>query len=278
MKDFLKNNGLWILAAAAVISVAMALLSFFAGSPLVNLANTLTTPFRTARVAAVDWITDKQNYYQDTTALKAENEALKQQIAEMEAEIRQARSDSEENIFLRELLNLREQRRDLSDMETALITDHSTSNWTSTLTLNKGADHGIQVGNCALDGTGNLVGLIYEVGSNWSTVLTIIDTDTSIGAKIFRTEEIGLAQGSFSLMGEGLLRLNYLPSNCHLMPGDLIVTSGLGGYLPPDLVIGSVREIQADDSGAASYALLTPAVKLQELTKVCVIKSFEIVD
>ena len=280
MKDFLKNNGLWILAAAAVIAVALSVLSYFSptSSPLVNFTHSVAAPFRSARTAVFAWFEDKQNYYRDTTALQAENEELKRRLAEMEEAVRQARADSEENAFLRELLGLRTQRRDLSDFETALLTERSTSNWASTLTLDKGSQHGIEVGDCVIDGTGNLVGQISEVGSNWSTVLNVIDTDTSLGAKVFRTEEICLAQGSFSLMDQGLLRLNYLPANSQLMTGDLVVTSGLGGYLPPDLVIGSVQEVQTDDSGSASYVLLAPAAQLDELTKVCVIKSFEIVN
>lgn len=280
MKDFLKNNGLWVLAAAAVIAVALSVLSYFSptSSPLVDFTNSVAAPFRSIRTGVSSWFEDKQNYYRDTTALQAENEALKQQLAEMEETVRKARADSEENAFLRDLLGLRSQRRDLSDFETALIMERSTSNWASTLTLDKGSIHGIEIGDCVIDGLGNLVGQISEVGSNWSTVLNVIDTDTSLGAKVFRTEEIGLAQGSFSLMDQGLLRLDYLPANSRLMPGDLVVTSGLGGYLPPDLVIGSVREVQTDDSGAASYALLAPAAELDALTKVCVIKSFEIVN
>ena len=48
MKDFLRNHGLWILFAGAVIAVAPALLSYFStnASPLVDLANTITSPFR----------------------------------------------------------------------------------------------------------------------------------------------------------------------------------------------------------------------------------------
>ena len=87
MKDFLKNNGLWILFAGAVIAVALALLSYFStnSSPLVNLANTVTAPFRAVSASVSGWFADKQNYYADNKSLKEENEALKQQIAEMEA-------------------------------------------------------------------------------------------------------------------------------------------------------------------------------------------------
>ena len=67
MKDFLKNNGLWILFAGAVIAVALALLSYFStnSSPLVNLANTVTAPFRAVSASVSGWFADKQNYYAD---------------------------------------------------------------------------------------------------------------------------------------------------------------------------------------------------------------------
>ena len=280
MKNFLKEHGLWILFAAAVISVALALMSFFSNtsSPLANLANTVTAPFRNAYTAVADWFNDKQNYYKNTTALEEENAALRRQIAEMEATVRQAEADREENKLLRELLNLREQRRDLtSDLEAATITEHTVTNWTSSLTLNKGTQHGVEVNDCVIDETGALVGIISEVGINWSTVLTLVDTDTSLGAKVFRTKDLGLAQGNFSLMGEDRLRLDYLPADCQLLGGDLVVTSGLGGHYPAELVIGSVEEVQVDDSGSASYAIVEPKVDFDALTEVFIIKSFDIV-
>ena len=105
----------------------------------------------------------------------------------------------------------------------------------------------------------------------------MVDTDTSLGARVYRTQDIGIANGDFALMERGQLRLDSLPVSSQLLEGDLIVTSGLGGYLPPDLVIGSVSSLQADDSDTAVYAVLTPAADLGSLTEVCIIKSFEIV-
>ena len=110
-----------------------------------------------------------------------------------------------------------------------------------------------------------------------STVLTVVDTDTSLGARVYRTQDIGIANGDFALMENGQLRLDSLPASSQLLEGDLVVTSGLGGYLPPDLVIGSISSLQADDSDTSVYAVLTPAADLDSLTEVCVIKSFEIV-
>ncbi len=278
MKNFLKQHGLWVLFAAAVLSVAMAVMSVLSAnsSPLTNLTGILASPFRAGYTAIANWFNDLQNYYKDTTDLQAENAALRQQIAQMEETIRQAKADVEENAKLRELMNLTKQRREL-ELESAMITERSVTNWTSSLTLNKGTSLGIEVGDCVIDECGNLVGVIDRAGTNWSTVLTLVDTDTSLGAQVFRTKDLGVAQGEFSLMRENRLRLDYLPADCALLPGDVVVTSGLNDYYPSGLVIGSVEVVQKDDSGASSYAILTPEADLDSLTEVFVIKSFEIV-
>ena len=278
MKNFLKGHGLWVLFAAAVIAVALAVMSFLSttSSPLANVAGVLSSPFRSAHTAVATWFNDKQNYYKDTTALEEENAELRQQIAKMEAQIRQAQDDSEENAFLRDLLGLQTQRRDFV-FENARVTERSVSNWASSLTLDKGTNYDIAVHDCVVDATGNLVGIVSEVGYNWCTVLTVVDTSTSMGAQVFRTKDLGVAVGDFSLMGDGRLRMDYLPADCQLLGGDLVVTSGLGGYYPSGLVIGSVEEVQKDDSGASSYAVLVPEADLDSLTEVAVIKSFDIV-
>lgn len=278
MKRFLKQHGLWVLFAAAVIAVALALMSTFSytSSPLANVTNTIASPFRGAYTAVADWFNDKQNYYRDTTALEEENAALKKRLAEMEATIRQAEQDSAENDRLKKLLGLQSQRPDLtSDLQAAMVTEHTVTNWTSTLTINKGTNLDIEVNDCVISETGALVGLISEVGTNWATVLTLVDTDTALGAQVFRTGDLGLAQGNFSLMGKNRLRLEYLPADCDLLGGDLVVTSGLGNYYPAGLVIGSVEEVQVDDSGATSYAVLEPAVEFDALAEVFVIRSFD---
>lgn len=278
MKDFLKNNGLWVLFAAAVIAVALAVMSVLSNtsSPLTNLANTIASPFRSAYTAVADWFQDKQKYYQDYTALEEENAELKKQIASMEAEIRQAREDSAENEQLEQLLGLQEERPDLTeDIVLADVTEHAVTNWAATLTISRGTNDGIEVGDCVMDETGAMVGTISQVGTNWATIQTLVDTDTSLGAQVFRTGDLGIAQGNFSLMEENRLRLDYLPADCDLLGGDLVLTSGLGGFYPAGLVIGSVEEMQKDDSGAASYAVLVPAVDFSELQQVVVIRSFD---
>ena len=278
MKNFLKQHGLWVLFATAIIAVSLALLSFFSNtaSPLANITGVITSPFRAAYTSVAQWFNDKQAYYEDNKALEKENQELKVQIADMEEQVRQAQSDSDENTRLRKLLNLREKRKDF-EFEPATITERSNSNWMSSLTLNQGTDQGVAMNDCVVTEEGSLVGLVSEAGLNWCTVLTILDTDTSLGAQVFRTNDIGVAEGDFSLMSKGKLKLSYLPAKCDLLNGDLIVTSGLGGYYPSGLVIGAVDEVRLSDSGSTQYAVLTPSADIEGLSEVFIIKSFDMV-
>ena len=280
MKDFLSKNGIWILLAAVIVTVTMAALSAFGtgvATPLQNAAGVLSAPFRAGFSAVTNWVDDRIRFADDYDALKEENAELKKRVAKLEEENRQAQADSAENKRLRELLNLRPQERNLQ-FESAMVVDHTSSNWTRTLTLNKGSSMDIAPKDCVINSEGYLVGVITEVGTNWATVLTTIDTDFEIGATVFRSGEAAIASGDFNLMGEKLLKLNYISSESALLNGDLVLTSGLGGYYPEGLVIGSVEEVITDDSGAMDYALLTPAVNFDELTEVFVITDFTIVD
>lgn len=279
MKDFFERHGLRLLAIAAAIAVVLSALSYFAStsSVLRNALGVAASPLRSAVYSVQTWFADKQRYYTDYTALLEENEALRQEIAELRQGERQAQLDRDENALLRELMGLREQRRDFV-FESAKILEHSDTNWTSTLTLDRGTNCDIAVNDCVVSSEGYLVGIVSEVGANWARVLTVIDTDTELGARIFRTSEVAVAEGDFTLMGQKRLKLSYLPPAASLLAGDYIVTSGLGGYYPSGLVIGTVSSVKTDDDGLAQYAVIAPMVDLDALSEVFVIKDFDIVD
>ena len=279
MNRLFTKYGMAVLSIAVVIAVllsAMVVLSS-GSSPLSNILGTVAAPFRAAGTAVTGKFGEWKDYFTEFDALKAENEALKKELADLQAEIRQAQFFREENEKLRELVGLREQRRDLT-FESALIVEGDVSNWESLLTINKGTLHDISAGDCVVDETGNLVGVISAVGLNWATVRTVLDSDTSIGAKIFRSGVNAVAEGDFALMSDERLALNYLSSGSDVMSGDLIVTSGLGDYLPAQLVIGYVEELRTDDDGLSRYAILRPEADIASLEQIFVITDFTIVD
>ena len=268
-----------LLALAAVVAVLMSVMTYFSATsaPLPNLAGIIASPFRSASAAISDTFSRWTGYFTEVDALREENRQLKLQIAEMEETVRQATFDREENAHLRNLADLREQRRDLH-FESARVLVQDSSNWYSQLTINKGSAHDLKVGEAVVTEVGHLLRVVMETGSNWATVRTILDSDSSIGSLIFRNGGSALAQGDFALMSRGRLSLTYLGTEPDVVAGDLIVTSGLGGYYPSQLVIGYVEEVKTGEDGRAQYAVLRPEMSLDGLTQVYIVTSFDIVD
>ena len=271
MKRFFQKNGIMMLAAVVVVAVGLCIASAVSNQTgfLQNAAGVVTYPFRAAGSAVTGWFQSIGERFQTVESLRKENEDLRKENAQLTEDLRQAKTDSEENQRLRDLNGLRQQRRDFT-FEAAHVIERSTSNWSRTLTLEKG--------DCVVDQYGYLVGVITDAGLNWSTVTTILDTDSQLGALVFRTGEVTVAMGDLALMSQGKLKLSYLEGESSLINGDMIVTSGLGGYYPSGLVIGSVEEIKTDDNGLTRYATILPKTDITQLVEVFVITDFTIVD
>ena len=277
MKNFFNKTGIWILAAAVVIVLTLSILSATGTGLLNNIAGTIASPFRSAGAAISNWFGSISDNFDSVEALQKENEELRKRVAQLEDANRQAETDSQENERLRSLLNLRQQRRDFT-FESAKVTQYENSNWASTLTLNRGTSSGVAVNNCVVNETGALVGVVTEVGLNWCTVATVLDTQAQFGATVFRTGESAVAMGDLELMQSGKLKLSYLSGANTPVGGDLVLTSGLGGYYPSGLVIGAVEDVRTDDSGLTQYAVVQPTVTPSSLVEVFVITAFDIVD
>lgn len=278
MKDFLRQNGILLLVIAFLLSVLIGVLSFVMGGqadPLSNLVNTVVTPVRSGVSAAADWLEGVYGYVFRYDDMERELTELRTRVRELEEQVRQGEEAARENEQLRSLLELTARRRSF-DLEDVRVTARSTSNWESTLTLSKGASAGIEAGDCVITETGVLVGVVDKVGVNWSTVSTILNTDTEIGGIVTRTYSAGVLEGDFSLMNQGRLKLNYLPEGAQLVSGDEVLTSGRGDMFPSGLPVGHVEEVFTDPSGQTRYAVIKPSVTLDTLIEVFVIKDFEI--
>ena len=280
MKDFFRDNGFWLLLIALLLSILLGLGSvILSGStdPLSNLANTLTSPFKSGVSAMLDWAEGVYGYVFQFSEMEQELSDLRRRVADLEEQARQGQEALAENAQLRELLNLQERRKDL-EFESAKITARSTSNWESTLTISKGSAAGVEAGDCVLTDTGVGGGVVSETSLLSSTVATLIDTSIEVGGVVTRTYSAGILEGDFDLMNQGLLRLSYLPEGAGLVAGDEVLTSGLGGIYPAGLVVGRVQGVFNDAAGMSRYAIVDPSVELGGLIEVFVIKDFDVVE
>ncbi len=207
----------------------------------------------------------------DMKDFQAENLGLKDQVAVLEEKVRELEACKQENERLRQLLDLASNETD-RDMVGCEVIAKDPGNWFYTFTIDKGSDAGIAVDDTVIAGHG-LVGRITEVGSGWAKVLTIIDTDSSVGALISRTQDFAIIDGELSLADNGKCRLSYVTKGTSLVLGDAVVTSGLGGVYPEGILIGTVSEIKSDSLGYSQYAVVDTAVDFERIREVMVIRS-----
>ena len=183
MKNFFRQNGLLLVLIALLLSVLIGVGSALLGGntdPLSNVVNTVASPIRGGVSAVMDWAEGVYTYVFHYQELHDQLSDLQVKVSQLEEQVRQGEEASRENEQLRQLLQLQAKRRDFT-FESARVTTRSTSNWESTLTLSKGSAAGVAVGNCVITETGVLVGVVSQVGLNWSTVSTVLNTDIEMG-------------------------------------------------------------------------------------------------
>ena len=259
------------LLLAAGLTVAKSLTGLSLGEMTVQY---VLTPMRTAASKLTDKAEQLYSYIFRYETLAAENEALKQQLAEMENVARDADAMSRELKRLRELLQLKEQHSDYELLDGYIIARDSVD-WNSSLTINRGSDHGLEVGMCAITSGGEVVGLISEVGKNYAVIKTIMDSSLQISGIVASSGYSGMVVGGYQNGLEEMLRMEYLPSSAVLRNSDQVVTAGSTMY-PRNLVLGKVVDASYTETGVAKYAILEPAAEITGLEQVFVIVGFQV--
>ncbi|MBQ7857439.1 MAG: rod shape-determining protein MreC [Oscillospiraceae bacterium] len=274
MRHFFSTRVRVVLILALLIAGGLAVASGLTGRSIPNLVvQGVLTPLRAGANALTDQAEQIYNYMFRYEALLAENQALKEQIAQMQEDNRLADSISRENDRLRDLLELRQENEDY-ELVDGYIISRSSTDWNSTFTIDKGTASGIQEGMCAITGNGEVVGLVTEAGSNYCVVKTVLDSSLEISATIASTGYSGMVQGGYSTGNEGLLRMNYLPSSAIIRNNDQVVTAGSTVY-PRNLVLGTVVDAGMGDTGVAKYAILKPAADIENLEQVFILTGYE---
>ena len=264
-----------ILIVAVALAIVTTVIAAISGGTTLgeNLIGTLLQPIR-GGVAAIDRQAVRYyNYIFSYEALEAENAALKQQILEMQEDVRTAQELQRENHRLSQLLDFKDQHEDFV-LEPAYIIAWNASSYRSSFTIGKGTNHGLQVGMCAITENGQVVGLITDVGVNWATITTVLDNGLEISASIAASGHTGVVQGTYQSEDTRLLRMNYLSMDAVLKNGDQVVTTGSTLY-PKGLLLGYITNVSQDETGVAKYAALEASCNLDDMEQVFVITDYE---
>ncbi len=266
-----------IAVLAALVTMGYILLRPGEAAPMNNAVSMVMTPLKNASTILVRKAERLYDYIFRYELLQAENEQLRLEMAEQNQNIRESQTYKTENENLRSMLGIQDKHTDF-ELELANVVAWDSSGYDSVMTISKGASAGLEAGMCAITADGQVLGLITETGSNWSTVTTILDTTSEIGAYIFGSGYSCIAQGDFDLMHDGRLRASYISSSASIRNGDQLLTSGDGDIYPAGLVIGTVTDVGDDEVNVAKYAVITPSADVTGVEQVFIIKSFDIND
>lgn len=275
MKRFFRDNGGLLAVAAVLLAALLAIVSAISGvNPITNVVRILTNPVGSVTSGISGWFRGQYDRLTGYDQLLAENEELKKQLSEMEEQVRESQDVLRENERLQELLGVAREHPDWT-YASATVTQRSTTNWGRQITINVGSDQDVAVGDCVIDQYGNLVGVVKDVGSSWALVSTVLDPGLELGVRVSRTDESAMAQGDFALMGDGKLKLTYIPQDAQLVTGDQVTTSGLGDKYPGGLLVGKIESIETEADGISRTGVLDPSAEVETIRYVYVITNFE---
>lgn len=277
MRKFFKSKFFLIMLCIALAAVIVpSVLSLMGLSDYVRSAIvTIVSPLEGAMTKVTDAVTGFTEYFTEFNRLKEENEALRARVEELEDKYYRIDEIEQTNKWLYEYLEIKREHTDY-DFAMAEIVGREVGNYMTVFTLNVGTDNGVTADMPVITSSG-IVGYVTEAGSNWSKVLTIIESASAVGACVERTGELGLLEGDHDMREEGLCKLIHLASDSEVAVGDRIVSSGLGSIYPRGLVIGTVERIEHDSYSRSVVAYVRPSADLENISRVMVIKSYETV-
>ncbi len=201
--------------------------------------------------------------------LRAEDEALREANIALRSQIVALQEAQIENETLRRQLNFKSAAPNY-ELLSAEVIGHDPNNLLRYLIIDRGSADGISRSMPVLTAEG-VVGRISEVSANSAQVMLITDPSSSISALIQRSRATGIVQG---YPGDELV-MRYIPQGDTVLPGDMVLTSGLGGNFPKRLVIGQVASVEKQDVAMFQEARLIPAVNLRDLEMVMVLLNFQ---
>ncbi len=274
MRHFFSTRVRVVLIASVVIAVLLAVTSGITGRNVPGtLVQSALTPLRTGANAIVNQARQVYDYVFRYEAMEAENAALREQLSQLQEDAREADSLARENERLRQLLALNKAHEDYALVDGYIIARNS-GNWDNTLTINRGADAGIEKGMCAITSNGEVVGLVTEAGANYAVITTVLDSSLGISATLSNSGYSGIVSGAYASGLTDMLRMDYLPSASVIRNNDQVVTAGSTLY-PRNLILGYVVDAGFEDIGIAKYAILKPAADIESLEQIFVLTAYD---
>jgi rod shape-determining protein MreC len=271
MSDFIQKNwrvgaGLLIVTGVMFLALSGALAPFvrLALDPVVSVQRWFAT-----RYLAVYQLVRSPA---DVTEMRVENERLMNENAMLRSQLIELQEQQKDNDVLYSLLEVARARPD-SNYVAAMVIGRDANPFMRYIIIDQGSDAGLRHGMPVVTAQG-LVGRVDAVTSNAARVQLITDPGSAVNVRLPEAKADGMLVGSVT----GDINLEMVTQQAQLHPGEIILTSGLGGTYPSNLLVGQVASVRKMETALFQSAAVQPAVDFTELRAVLVVTNFKPVD
>jgi rod shape-determining protein MreC len=271
-----RNRQLYIGLILALLFLGFALDQLGYMKAVRTFVQTTLEPLEGAITRVAQNVASRTEQSQSLQALQARNAELESLNNKLMVDNVRLREVERENELLRQLLNYTRSNPQLSYQTTTVIGRSIGVDPTNLLYfvyVDVGARDGVAENMPVITDRG-LVGRVTAVGPNSAQVLMLIDPASAVNALIQNSRVTGLVRGNI----DGTLTMERIPQNEKVNPGDIVLTSGLGGNFPDKLVIGQVTEVMKRDQDMFQTARIRPTVDFGKLETMLIVTSFKPVD
>ncbi len=208
----------------------------------------------------------------DIVSLRARNAELEAQVSQLQAQVIELQQRVNETEILAALVDFSRSNPE-SAYRAAAVIGRDPSPFLHYIIINRGSNDGIRRGMPVVTNQG-LIGRVDAVIADAARVQLITDPASSVNVYLQNADTSAVLYGSVT----GDVSLDLISPNALVEPGDLILTSGLGGGYPADLIIGQVVTVRRLEFELFQQATVQLAVDLSRLEIVLVITNFRPVD
>jgi rod shape-determining protein MreC len=231
-------------------------------------------------VNAQAWVTSRAQGLQDfltaprdVVSLRARNAELEAQLSQLQAQVIELQQRVRETEILAALVDFSRNAPRGTFFKAASVIGRDPSPFLRYVVINRGSNDGIRRGMPVVTNQG-LVGRVDAVIADAARVQLITDPASAVNVHLQHADTDAVLLGSVT----GDLSLDMISQDAHVEAGDLILTSGLGGGYPPDLIVGQVISTRKLDFELFQKATVQPAVDFTRLSIVLIITNFRPVD
>lgn len=276
MKDFFDT---WKFKILVGIAVFLAAIMAYAGAngrltaAPQEILSVAVAPFQRAAAAVSNGVSSLWEKYTNIDAILEENEKLTTENAELRGQMVDYDKLKAENEAYKALTNIQEQHPEMSYVSSFVIGRDPLDSFYG-FTLDQGSLDGVEANDAITSDEGYLLGVVTEVDLTSCKVMTILHPSFNAAGVVSRTRDNGIITGSADYAADGLCVLSNLSRSTLTKANDQVITTGLGGVFPPDVLVGVVQELVPEASGKSTIAVIKPGADPRTVKHVFIITNY----